>query len=171
MAALFGLPEAQKEFNGVSSHCRKCHRAATQDWRDRNRDETNAARRQAYGTAKPHRYPGREPRRGQLRDSLARKVRRKSHSAITGPRRDAAAPWAFGAWPRLVLATRVWRAKVMAIISVRPQNLGKRLRMNNASQGDERGDSPSDLRAWLRGERFRLRMQCARLPRADPNDR
>jgi len=44
-------------FNGISSHCRKCHRAATKDWRDRNRDEINGARREAYGSAKPHNYP------------------------------------------------------------------------------------------------------------------
>jgi IS5 family transposase len=57
MAALFGLSEAKKMHNGISSHCRKCHRAATNDWRDRNRDEINCARREAYGSAKPHKYP------------------------------------------------------------------------------------------------------------------
>jgi hypothetical protein len=28
---------------GRSSRCRECHRAATRDWRDRNRDRVNAA--------------------------------------------------------------------------------------------------------------------------------
>jgi hypothetical protein len=42
---------------GISSHCRECHRAATKDWRDRYRDEVNGARREAYGSSKPHNYP------------------------------------------------------------------------------------------------------------------
>jgi hypothetical protein len=43
--------------NGLNSWCRKCQLKATQDWRDRNRDEINRARREAYGTTKPHKYP------------------------------------------------------------------------------------------------------------------
>ena len=43
--------------SGLSSRCRKCHRAATQDWRDRNREEINRARRETYGASKPHNYP------------------------------------------------------------------------------------------------------------------
>jgi hypothetical protein len=38
--------------NGVNSWCRECARTATRDWRDRNRDEINRARREAYGSAK-----------------------------------------------------------------------------------------------------------------------
>jgi len=51
------FPKNKGMHNRLSSHCRKCHRAATQDWRERNRDEINAARRAAYGSSKPHRYP------------------------------------------------------------------------------------------------------------------
>ena len=51
------FPAHKRMHNGLSSHCRACHRAATQDWRERNRDEINRARRQAYGSSKPHRYP------------------------------------------------------------------------------------------------------------------
>jgi hypothetical protein len=50
--------------NGLSSWCSKCHRAAVQDWRERNRDEINAARRAAYGSSKPHRYPKTRAQRG-----------------------------------------------------------------------------------------------------------
>ena len=51
------FPRNKRMFNGISSHCRTCHRAATKDWRDRNRDEINRARREAYAAAKPHNYP------------------------------------------------------------------------------------------------------------------
>ena len=51
------FPKNKRMFNGISSHCRKCHRAATKEWRDRNRDEINRARREAYGSSKPHNYP------------------------------------------------------------------------------------------------------------------
>jgi hypothetical protein len=51
------FPRAKRNHNGLSSHCRECHRAATRDWRERNREEINRARRQAYGSSKPHRYP------------------------------------------------------------------------------------------------------------------
>jgi hypothetical protein len=51
------FPKNKRMHNGISSHCRSCHRAATKDWRDRNREEINAARREAYGAAKPHKYP------------------------------------------------------------------------------------------------------------------
>jgi hypothetical protein len=29
--------------NGLSSWCKKCHNAAVQDWRERNREEINRA--------------------------------------------------------------------------------------------------------------------------------
>jgi hypothetical protein len=48
------FPKNKKMHYGVGSHCRKCARATTQDWRDRNREEINRARREAYGAAKPH---------------------------------------------------------------------------------------------------------------------
>jgi len=51
------FPKHKRMHNGLSSHCRKCHNAATQDWRERNRDEINAARREAYGSKNPHHYP------------------------------------------------------------------------------------------------------------------
>lgn len=51
------FPAHKRMHNGLSSHCRKCHREATQDWRRRNRDEINRARREAYGSTKPHNYP------------------------------------------------------------------------------------------------------------------
>jgi len=38
---------------GVSSRCRECHRAATRDWRDRNRERVNAERRAAYREQHP----------------------------------------------------------------------------------------------------------------------
>jgi hypothetical protein len=38
---------------GVSSHCRRCHRAATKDWRERNRERINAERREAYRSEHP----------------------------------------------------------------------------------------------------------------------
>jgi hypothetical protein len=47
MVGFFGLSEEQH--NGVNSWCRECARTATRDWRDRNRDEINRARREAYG--------------------------------------------------------------------------------------------------------------------------
>jgi 5-methylcytosine-specific restriction enzyme A len=59
------FPKNKRMFNGISSHCRKCHRAATKDWRDRNRDEINRARRERP-TARPSRTTTRrtEPHRG-----------------------------------------------------------------------------------------------------------
>jgi predicted nucleic acid-binding Zn ribbon protein len=38
---------------GVSSRCRECHREATRDWRERNRDEINAERRAEYREQHP----------------------------------------------------------------------------------------------------------------------
>jgi hypothetical protein len=38
---------------GRSSRCRECHRAATRDWRDRNRERVNAERRAAYRVQHP----------------------------------------------------------------------------------------------------------------------
>lgn len=38
---------------GVSSRCRNCHREATKDWRDRNRERLNAERRAAYREEHP----------------------------------------------------------------------------------------------------------------------
>lgn len=38
---------------GRSSWCRECARAATQDWRQRNREQINAERRAAYRDANP----------------------------------------------------------------------------------------------------------------------
>ena len=39
------FPANRRMHLGVSSRCRACHREATKDWRDRHRDEINAARR------------------------------------------------------------------------------------------------------------------------------
>jgi hypothetical protein len=38
---------------GRSSRCRGCHREATRDWWERNRDEINAARRKEYREKHP----------------------------------------------------------------------------------------------------------------------
>jgi hypothetical protein len=38
---------------GVSSRCRNCHRAATKDWQDRNRERVNAERRAEYRAEHP----------------------------------------------------------------------------------------------------------------------
>jgi predicted nucleic acid-binding Zn ribbon protein len=38
---------------GRSSHCRECARAATRDWRERNREAVNAERRTAYRAEHP----------------------------------------------------------------------------------------------------------------------
>ena len=38
---------------GRSSACRECHREAVRNWRRRNRDQENAARRAAYRDANP----------------------------------------------------------------------------------------------------------------------
>jgi hypothetical protein len=43
--------------NGLNSWCKNCQLEATQAWRDRNRDEINRARREAYGSSRPHNYP------------------------------------------------------------------------------------------------------------------
>lgn len=43
--------------NGLSSWCIKCHLAAVQEWRERNRDKINAARREAYGSSQPPQLP------------------------------------------------------------------------------------------------------------------
>jgi hypothetical protein len=59
------FPSNKLMHNGISSHCRTCHRAATKDWRDRNREEINRARRQAYGSSKPDHYPEKRASPGQ----------------------------------------------------------------------------------------------------------
>ena len=51
------FPKNKSMFRWLSSHCRTCHNAATQDWRERNRDAINRVRREAYGSENPHRYP------------------------------------------------------------------------------------------------------------------
>jgi hypothetical protein len=38
---------------GRSSRCRECHREATKDWRDRNRERLNAERRAEYRELHP----------------------------------------------------------------------------------------------------------------------
>jgi hypothetical protein len=43
--------------SGLHSWCRKCLLEATQRWRAANREKINRARREAYGAAKPHKYP------------------------------------------------------------------------------------------------------------------
>ena len=55
--AFSAFPANKNMHNGLSSHCKTCHNAAVQDWRERNRDEINARRREAYGAKKPHNYP------------------------------------------------------------------------------------------------------------------
>jgi hypothetical protein len=47
------FPKNKLMHNGLSSHCRTCHNAAVQDWRERNRDEINRARREAYRAERP----------------------------------------------------------------------------------------------------------------------
>lgn len=45
---LDAFPANRRMHLGVSSHCRRCARAATKDWRDRNRERINAERREEY---------------------------------------------------------------------------------------------------------------------------
>jgi len=47
------FPRNRRMHLGVSSRCRKCHREATRDWRERNRDEINAERRAEYRVEHP----------------------------------------------------------------------------------------------------------------------
>jgi hypothetical protein len=47
------FPKHARMHNGISSHCRDCHREATNDWRERNRDELNERRRTAYRDEHP----------------------------------------------------------------------------------------------------------------------
>jgi predicted nucleic acid-binding Zn ribbon protein len=47
------FPRNRRMYLGVSSHCRSCHRAATKDWRDRNRERLNTERRAAYREQHP----------------------------------------------------------------------------------------------------------------------
>jgi len=65
------FPANKRMHLGVSSHCRNCHRADTKDWRERNRDEINRARREAYGATKPHRYPNHRASPGERPDELS----------------------------------------------------------------------------------------------------
>jgi hypothetical protein len=44
--------------SGLSSWCKECQLEETRRWRAEHRDEINAARREAYGSSRPHRYPG-----------------------------------------------------------------------------------------------------------------
>jgi len=47
------FPANRRMHLGVSSRCRACHREATRDWRERNRDEINEARRAEYRAEHP----------------------------------------------------------------------------------------------------------------------
>jgi hypothetical protein len=47
------FPRNRRMHLGVSSQCRECHRAASKDWRDRNRERVNAERRAAYREEHP----------------------------------------------------------------------------------------------------------------------
>jgi hypothetical protein len=47
------FPRNQRMHLGRSSQCLECHRAATKDWRDRNRDRVNAERREEYRREHP----------------------------------------------------------------------------------------------------------------------
>ncbi len=50
---LDAFPANRRMHLGVSSRCRVCHREATRDWRERNRDELNERRRAAYRDEHP----------------------------------------------------------------------------------------------------------------------
>jgi predicted nucleic acid-binding Zn ribbon protein len=50
---LASFPANRRMHLGVSSRCRECHRLATADWRRRNRDVVNAARRAEYRREHP----------------------------------------------------------------------------------------------------------------------
>jgi hypothetical protein len=47
------FPRNRRMYLGVSSRCRECHREATRDWRERNRERVNAERRAAYREEHP----------------------------------------------------------------------------------------------------------------------
>lgn len=51
--SLDAFPVNRRMHLGRSSHCRECHRAATRDWRERNREQINAERRAAYRAEHP----------------------------------------------------------------------------------------------------------------------
>jgi predicted nucleic acid-binding Zn ribbon protein len=50
---LESFPANRRMHLGVSSRSKECHRAATKDWRDRNRERVNEERRCAYREAHP----------------------------------------------------------------------------------------------------------------------
>jgi hypothetical protein len=51
--ALEEFPVNRRMHLGRGSRCRECARAATRDWRERNRERVNAERREAYRQAHP----------------------------------------------------------------------------------------------------------------------
>jgi hypothetical protein len=52
------FPANRRMHLGVSSHCRRCQRAATKDWRNRSRERINAERREEY--RREHPLPSRQ---------------------------------------------------------------------------------------------------------------
>jgi hypothetical protein len=57
--------------NGLNSWCRECQLEATQRWRAENREQINRARREAYGAAKPHKYPANRASSNRIHDAEA----------------------------------------------------------------------------------------------------
>jgi hypothetical protein len=53
VASARGLPAQPPDAHRPGSRCRECARAATRDWRERNRERLNAERRTAYREAHP----------------------------------------------------------------------------------------------------------------------
>jgi hypothetical protein len=50
---LEAFPPNRRMYSGRGSRCRECAREATRDWRNRNRDEINAERRERYRAEHP----------------------------------------------------------------------------------------------------------------------
>ena len=77
------FPAHKRMHNGLSSHCRACHRAATQDWRERNRDEINVL--DARPTARVSRTGTRrlELQRGRSPDGETSRVSLRTRSLIS----------------------------------------------------------------------------------------
>jgi hypothetical protein len=115
---LEGFPLNCRMHLGRSSRCRKCHRAATKDWRERNRERVNAERRAAYQRRAPASRARLRGVRPTVRGSApcARllpgvpadsRARAASRSAIGGSARSAPPPERRVRRPTDAWATRV----------------------------------------------------------------
>jgi hypothetical protein len=133
---------------GRSSRCRECHRAATRDWRDRNRERVNAERRAAYRVQHPGSFVTAFSAASRSRDAPTLSSAPRNAGELASS--SSGASFIEKRWPSLerqdhLTRLRTGRASVDArrILALSPLSLSK-LPLNAALTCGKLGDVRSD---------------------------